>query len=60
MLVQRQTTDSLYSSDEVKPETTGLIADKSSTSWHHNQHFQPSDINTKDLQRFSVAFGQTL
>ncbi|KAG5044197.1 hypothetical protein JHK87_008112 [Glycine soja] len=60
--VQHQTTNSLYSSDEVKPETTGFIADESSTmSWHHSQHnFQPSEIYTKDLQRFSVAFGQTL
>ncbi|QCD98378.1 myb proto-oncogene protein [Vigna unguiculata] len=53
-----QTTHSLYS-DEVKPET-GFIADESSTSWQHSQHFQPSDIYSKDLQRFSVAFGQTL
>ncbi|KAG4913828.1 hypothetical protein JHK82_054415 [Glycine max] len=60
MSVQHQTTNSLYSSDEVKPETTGFIADESSTSWHHSQHFQPSEIYTKDLQRFSVAFGQTL
>lgn len=56
--VQNQTTNSLYS-DEVKPET-GFIAEESSTSWHHSQHFQSSDIYTKDLQRFSVAFGQTL
>jgi len=56
---QHQTTHSLYSSDEVKPETA-FIADESSTSWHHSQHFQPSDIYSKDLQRFSVAFGQTL
>ncbi|TKY61610.1 Transcription factor MYB86 [Spatholobus suberectus] len=56
--VQHQTTNSIYG-DEVKPES-GFIADESSTSWHHSQHFQPSDIYTKDLQRFSVAFGQTL
>nr|KYP71686.1 Transcription factor MYB86 [Cajanus cajan] len=56
--VQHQTTHSIYS-DEVKPET-GFIADESSTSWQHIQHFQPSDIYTKDLQRFSMACGQTL
>ncbi|CAJ1871268.1 unnamed protein product [Sphenostylis stenocarpa] len=55
---QHQTTHPLYS-DEVKPETA-FIADESSTTWHHSQHFQPSDIYSKDLQRFSVAFGQTL
>ncbi|KAL2345569.1 hypothetical protein Fmac_006854 [Flemingia macrophylla] len=56
--LQHQTTQSIYN-DEVKPET-GFIADESSTSWHHSQHFQPSDIYTKDLQRFSMACGQTL
>ncbi|KAF7818037.1 transcription factor MYB61 [Senna tora] len=58
--VQNPTSQSIYS--EVKPET-GFITDESSTSWHHSQHqpvFQASDIYTKDLQRFSVAFGQTL
>ncbi|XP_061348063.1 transcription factor MYB61-like [Gastrolobium bilobum] len=59
--VQNQTSQSIYS--EIKPET-GFIADESSTSWHHSQQqpppFQLSDIYTKDLQRYSVAFGQTL
>ncbi|KAJ1393312.1 SANT/Myb domain [Sesbania bispinosa] len=51
----------IYSSDEVKPETAGsFITDESSTTWHHHSHIQPSDIYSKDLQRFSVAFGQTL
>ncbi|XP_054815745.1 transcription factor MYB61 [Prosopis cineraria] len=57
---QNQNCQSIYS--EVKPET-GFMTDESSTSWHHTQHpsvFQASDIYTKDLQRFSVAFGQTL
>lgn len=54
--------------NEVKPET-GFITDEScGTSWHHQQNqqqpqqaFQLSDIYSKDLlQRFSVAFGQTL
>lgn len=58
--VQNQTSQSIYS--EVKPET-GFMTEESSTSWQHNQHqpaFQLSDIYNKDLQRFSVAFGQTL
>ncbi|XP_028779415.1 transcription factor MYB61-like [Neltuma alba] len=57
---QNQNCQSIYS--EVKPET-GFITDESSTSWHQTQHpsvFQASDIYAKDLQRFSVAFGQTL
>ena len=60
--VQHQNSHSSIYSDEVKPET-GFITDESSTTWHHSHHppaFQPSDIYTKDLQRFSVAFGQTL
>ncbi|XP_028791442.1 transcription factor MYB61-like [Neltuma alba] len=57
-----QISQSIYS--EVKPET-GFITDEATTSWHHNsqQHpqvFQASDAYTKDMQRFSVAFGQTL
>ncbi|KAI4301644.1 hypothetical protein L6164_034902 [Bauhinia variegata] len=55
--VQNQASQSIY--NEVKPET-GFITDESSTTWHHSQAFQASDIYTKDLQRFSVAFGQTL
>ncbi|KAK4282672.1 hypothetical protein QN277_014019 [Acacia crassicarpa] len=57
---QNQNCQSIYS--EVKPETD-FITDESGASWHHTQHpsvFQASDIYTKDLQRFSVAFGQTL
>ncbi|TKY52365.1 Transcription factor MYB86 [Spatholobus suberectus] len=58
---QSQTSQSIYS--EVKPET-GFITDESCTSWHHSQQhppaFQLSDIYNKDLQRFSVTFGQTL
>lgn len=66
-VLQNQTSQSVYST-EVKPET-GFITDESCTGsggWHHHsqqQHlpaFQLSDIYTKDLQRFSVAFGQTL
>lgn len=55
------TTQSIYSSDEViKPaESSGFITDESSTTWHQH-HFQPLDLYTKDMQRFSVAFGQTL
>ncbi|XP_061366220.1 transcription factor MYB61-like [Gastrolobium bilobum] len=56
--VHNQTTQCIYG-DENKAET-GFITDETSTNWHHSQHFQPSDIYTKDLQRFSVAFGQTL
>ncbi|KAK7337640.1 hypothetical protein VNO77_18224 [Canavalia gladiata] len=57
---QNQSTQCMYT-DEGKSETGFNIAQESSTSWHHTQqHFQPSDIYTKDLQRFSVAFGQTL
>lgn len=58
-----QNYQSIYS--EVKPET-GFITDESCSSWNHNQQqhtpagFQFSDIYSKDLQRFSVAFGQTL
>ncbi|KAK4273357.1 hypothetical protein QN277_021776 [Acacia crassicarpa] len=54
---------SFYS--EVKPEM-GFMTDEATTSWHHSsqqQHpqvFQASDIYSKDMQRFSVAFGQTL
>ena len=57
--LQNQTSQSVYS--EVKPET-GFIADDSSTSWHQPPAaaFQASGIYTKDLQRFSVAFGETL
>lgn len=55
-----QASQSIYST-EAKPET-GFMTDESCASW--NQHpspaFQSSDIYTKDLQRFSVAFGQTL
>lgn len=58
---QNQTSQSIYS--EVKPET-GFITDESCTNWHHSQQqtpaFQLSDIYSKDLQRFSVTFGQTL
>ncbi|KAK7284468.1 hypothetical protein RJT34_19214 [Clitoria ternatea] len=57
---QQQTTQCFYS-DEVKLETGfNITTDESSTSWHHGQHFQPSDIYSKDLQRISMAFGQTL
>lgn len=68
--VQHQTTatysDNIMNND-VKQET-GFITDESSSNtntWqHHNQHFQlsaSSDIYSKDLlQRFSLAFGQTL
>ncbi|KAK7278072.1 hypothetical protein RJT34_23096 [Clitoria ternatea] len=60
--VQNQTSQSIYS--EVKPET-GFTTDESCTSWQQQSHqpvpgFQLSDIYTKDLQRFSVTFGQTL
>ena len=59
--VQNQNAQSIYG--DVKPET-GFITEESSTSWplsqHPHQAFQLSDIYTKDLQRFSVAFGQTL
>ncbi|RZB43057.1 transcription factor MYB61-like [Glycine soja] len=58
---QIQTSQSIYS--EVKPET-GFITDESCATWHHYQNqtpaFQLSDIYSKDLQRFSVTFGQTL
>ncbi|OIV91064.1 hypothetical protein TanjilG_17024 [Lupinus angustifolius] len=61
--VQNQTSQSIYS-DVIKPES-GFITEDSSTGWQqHNQQHQPafqlSDIYNKDLQRFSVAFGQTL
>ncbi|CAL0316528.1 unnamed protein product [Lupinus luteus] len=61
--VQNQTPQSIYI-DVVKPES-GFITEGSSTSWQqHNQQHQPafqlSDIYNKDLQRFSMAFGQTL
>ncbi|CAJ1977899.1 unnamed protein product [Sphenostylis stenocarpa] len=55
---QIQTSQTIYS--EVKPET-GFITDKSCTSWYHQPPaFQLSDIYSKDMQRFSVTFGQTL
>ncbi|KAK7269491.1 hypothetical protein RIF29_22221 [Crotalaria pallida] len=65
--VQNQTSQSIYS--DVKPESGFITAEDSSTSWQQQQHnqqqqhqpaFQLSDIYNKDLQRFSVAFGQTL
>ncbi|KAE9589531.1 hypothetical protein Lal_00000586 [Lupinus albus] len=61
--VQNQTSQSVYT--DVKPQSGGFITEDSSTSWEqHNQQHQPafqlSDIYNKDLQRFSVAFGQTL
>ncbi|CAK7340411.1 unnamed protein product [Dovyalis caffra] len=58
--VQNQTSQHVYG--EVKPETH-FIAEGSSASWLLNQHqqaSQPTDIYTKDLQRFAVAFGQSL
>ncbi|KAJ0015074.1 hypothetical protein Pint_21867 [Pistacia integerrima] len=58
--IQNQTPQPMYS--EVKPEAH-FISDGSSASWHQNQHqqtSQASDVYTKDLQRLSVAFGQTL
>ncbi|KAG4983309.1 hypothetical protein AAZX31_10G133300 [Glycine max] len=59
---QIQTSQSIYT-EVIKPET-GFIIDESCTSnWHHHQPppaFQLSDIYSKDLQRFSVTFGQTL
>lgn len=62
--VQQYQTSQCFYNDEVKPET-GIITDhESSTSWNHSQQhqsvFKQSDIYTKDLQRFSVAFGETL
>nr|QSD99585.1 MYB family transcription factor [Melilotus albus] len=65
------TTQSIYNdSNEVKQEMGFINSDESiqssSNTWHHNslhQHFQAanSDIySNKDLQRFSLAFGQTL
>jgi myb proto-oncogene protein len=57
-LMQNQPSQSMYT--ENKPET-GFITDESCTSWQQQQsNFQLSDIYSKDLQRFSVAFGQTL
>ncbi|XP_045807833.1 transcription factor MYB61-like [Trifolium pratense] len=57
-LMQNQPSQSIYT--ENKPET-GFITDESCTSWQQQQtNFQLSDIYSKDLQRFSVAFGQTL
>jgi myb proto-oncogene protein len=58
-LMQNQPSQSMYT--ENKPET-GFITDESCTSWQQQQQssFQLSDIYSKDLQRFSVAFGQTL
>lgn len=66
----QNTTQSIYSDvDEIKlkQETGGFITEdqSSNTIWHHNnsqqqQHFQPSDIYSKDLPRYSLAFGQTL
>ncbi|XP_057736733.1 transcription factor MYB61-like [Arachis stenosperma] len=47
-----------------EPETTSFMRqDSSSSSWHHHSQQQPhqfSDMYTKDLQRFSVAFGQSM
>ncbi|KAK7392140.1 hypothetical protein VNO78_20570 [Psophocarpus tetragonolobus] len=55
---QIQTSQSIYT--EVKPETD-FITDESCASWnHHPPAFQLSDIYSKDLQRFSVTYGQTL
>ncbi|CAL5208732.1 unnamed protein product [Lathyrus oleraceus] len=64
-LMQNQPSQSIY--PEAKQET-GFITDESCTSWNQCQQqqqqqqpgFQLSDIYNKDLQRFSVAFGQTL
>lgn len=59
-LMQNQPSPSMYT--EAKPET-GFITDESCTSWQQQQqqqNFQLSDIYSKDLQRFSVAFGQTM
>ncbi|MED6172537.1 hypothetical protein PIB30_051010 [Stylosanthes scabra] len=66
----------IYStSDEVKPETfinvdesssmTSAWHQSSSSSNHHHHHQQPSfqqssDLYSKDLHRFSLAFGQTM
>ncbi|KAF7805013.1 transcription factor MYB61 [Senna tora] len=61
-----QTSPSIYATaTEVKPETGFLVDDSctTTTSWHHThpQLFQPSsDIYSKDVHRFSMAFGQTL
>ncbi|RDY06167.1 Transcription factor MYB61, partial [Mucuna pruriens] len=58
MLAHNQSSQSIYT--DVKPET-GFITDESCTSWHHQPPaFQLSDIYTKDLQRLSVTFRQTL
>nr|QSD99688.1 MYB family transcription factor [Melilotus albus] len=60
-LMQNQPSQSMYT--EPKPET-GFLTDESCTSWNQCTQQQPgfqlSDIYSKDLQRFSVAYGQTL
>lgn len=57
-----QTSQSMYS--DVKPEAHFISEGSNTTTWLQNQHQQASQATpamyTKDLQRLSVAFGQTL
>ncbi|KAH9670237.1 transcription factor MYB61 [Citrus sinensis] len=57
-----QTSQSMYS--DVKPEAHFISEGSNTTTWIQNQHQQASQTTpamyTKDLQRLSVAFGQTL
>ncbi|KAK7259049.1 hypothetical protein RIF29_24643 [Crotalaria pallida] len=74
--VQHQIETSIYSDEVKPEETGFITDEYSSTSWNNNtnnlsqqqqQYYsvfdQPassSDIYTKDLERFSMAFGQTM